>query len=323
MKQKLISVIVPVYNSEKYVNRCIDSILNQTYENLEVILVDGGSSDGSLKICETWAEKDNRIKVAREKTSTVAAARNLGISYATGDYIAFVDNDDWLRPEMYDTMMGLAALEKADVTVCKFINVDHKYNRINIKEINLNAENFKNPIYFFLNNNSKNGHEKIIGCCNRLLIKKELLEKVKFDESLKFGENILFVLNLIKHAKKIAISNEYLYNHFNDSSVKVFSETYLQDLEDYHKALTKYFHGEDLYMNHLINYDYICKVIKAYKHKKHFAKNMKNLVKTNSLFAEALSKNDYKKIKALKFGSNLKLHLIYNKKWNLLKLFIN
>ena len=84
-----------------------------------------------------------------------------------------------------------------------------------------------------------------------------------------------------------------------------------------------HFHGEDLYMNHLINYDYICKVIKAYKHKKHFAKNMKNLVKTNKLFAEALSKNDYKKIKALKFGSNLKLHLIYNKKWNLLKLFIN
>ena len=153
MSKKLISVIVPVYNSEKYVNRCIDSILNQTYENLEVILIDDGSSDGSLKICESWAEKDNRIKILKQKNSGVSSARNLGIENASGDYVAFVDNDDWLRPEMYETMLSLAEKEKSDVTVCKFINVDEKYNRIKIKESNLSAEHFKNPIYFFLNNN--------------------------------------------------------------------------------------------------------------------------------------------------------------------------
>ena len=321
MSKKLISVIVPVFNSEKYVNRCIDSILNQTYENLEVILIDDGSSDGSLKICESWAEKDKRIKIIKQKNHGVSAARNLGIENATGDYVAFVDNDDWLRPEMYETMLGLIEKEKADLAVCKFINVDEKYNRIKIKEANLSAEHFKNPIYFFLNNNSKNNHKKIVGCCNRLLIKKDLLKDVAFDTSLKFGENILFVLNLITKAKKITVSNEYLYNHFNDASIKVYDENYLSDLEGYHKAVTSYFEKHDLHLNYLIDYDYVCKTIKAFKNRKHFAKNMKNLVKTNELFKNCLSKDNLPKLKALKFASSLKLNLLYNQNWSLYKFF--
>lgn len=321
MSKKLISVIVPVYNSEKYVNRCIDSILNQTYENLEVLLINDGSSDGSLSICEEWAKKDSRVKIITEKNQGVSAARNVGINNATGSYVAFVDNDDWLRPEMYETMLGLIESEKADVAVCKFINVDEQYNRVNIKEANLTAENFKNPIYFFLNNNSKNSHKKIVGCCNRLLIKKELLENVKFDERLKFGENILFVLNLIDEAKTIAVTNEFLYNHFNDANIKTYDENYLEDLAGYHQAISDYFEKHGLHLNYLINYDYVCKVVKAFKKQKGFAKKMKEIEKSNKLFASCLSKEDLAKLKALKFASNFKLGLLYNKKWNLYKLF--
>lgn len=321
MSKKLISVIVPIFNSEKYVNRCIDSILNQTYENLEVLLIDDGSSDGSLKICESWAEKDKRVKIIKEKNQGVSHARNVGIKNATGDYVAFVDNDDWLRPEMYETLVALAEKEKADVAVCKFINVDEKYNRVNIKESNLTAENFKNPIYFFLNNHTKNNHKKIVGCCNRLLIKKNLLNEVSFDTNLKFGENVLFVLNLITKAKKIAVTNEFLYNHFNDSNLKTYDENYLQDLADYHNALCEYFDKHDLHLNYLINYDYVCKVIKAHKKAKNFSKTMKELAKTNELFAKCLSKEDLPKLKALKFVSNTKLNLLYNQKWRLYKFF--
>ncbi len=321
MAKKLISVIVPVYNSEKYVNRCIDSILNQTYENLEVLLINDGSSDGSLKICEDWAEKDKRVKIVNEKNKGVSAARNLGIKYATGDYVGFVDNDDWLRPEMYEKMLELIEKEKADVAVCKFINVDEKYNRVSIKEANLTAEHFKNPIYFFLNNNSKNSHKKIVGCCNRLLIKKPILDDVKFDERLNFGENILFVLNLISKTDKIAVTNEYLYNHFNDSNIKTYSESYLDDLAGYHKAVTKYFKDHDLHLDYLINYDYVCKVVKAFKKDKDFAKKMKEVESNNELFASCLAKEDLSKLKALKFASNFKLKLLYGRKWNLFKMF--
>ena len=121
MAEKLISVVVPVFNAEKYVNRCIDSILNQTYENLEVILVNDGSVDGSVKICEKWQKLDNRVKLITQENAGVSAARNTGIENATGDYIAFVDNDDWLRPEMFKNLVKQAQKDNADLTFCKFI----------------------------------------------------------------------------------------------------------------------------------------------------------------------------------------------------------
>lgn len=323
MAEKLVSVIVPVFNAEKYVNRCIDSILNQTYENLEVILVNDGSVDGSIKICEKWQKLDSRVKLITQENAGVSAARNTGIENATGDYISFVDNDDWLRPEMYKNLVRQAQKDNADLTFCKFINVDKSYNRENINEINLSPENLKHPEFFFLKNRKGNNLSGIIGCCNRILIKKEMLKKLKFDTSLKFGENVLFVLNLVKNAKRISVVDEYLYNHFKDSDIKTYDENYIEHLNAYHKAVSKFFKTNNLELGYLLDNDYVHKVIKAYIKNDNFVSAMKDAEESNEIFKTALSKANYKKLKKLKHTAKLKFknYLIFHKKWNCYKKF--
>ena len=118
-----ISVIVPVYKAEKFLSNCIKSILNQTYHDLEVILVDDGSPDSSGQICEEYAKKDNRIKVIHQKNAGVAAARNVGLDLATGDYITFVDSDDYIRPQMYEKMLKCAQNNHCDLVMCDCMKV--------------------------------------------------------------------------------------------------------------------------------------------------------------------------------------------------------
>lgn len=115
---KKLSVIVPIYKVEEYLHRCIDSILNQTYSNLEVILVDDGSPDNCGKICDVYAERDNRIKVLHEKNAGVSAARNSGIEIATGEYIAFIDSDDYIAINMFGDMIELLEKNNLDIISC-------------------------------------------------------------------------------------------------------------------------------------------------------------------------------------------------------------
>lgn len=119
----LISVIVPVYNVDKYLNRCIDSILNQTFKQIEVILVDDGSTDNSPIICDEYSNKYENIKVIHKKNNRVAAARNDGIKIATGKYIALVDSDDWIEPNMLEEMYNKAEEFHTDITMCDFRKV--------------------------------------------------------------------------------------------------------------------------------------------------------------------------------------------------------
>ena len=102
-----ISIIIPVYQVEKYIKRCLDSILSQTYSNLEIILIDDGSRDMSGKICDEYTIKDSRIKVIHQDNAGVSVARNKGLDICTGDYVTFVDSDDFLEPLMYEKMMEL------------------------------------------------------------------------------------------------------------------------------------------------------------------------------------------------------------------------
>lgn len=112
MENILISVIVPVYKVERYLDECVESILAQTYRNLEVILVDDGSPDNCPRMCDAWAEKDRRVKVIHKENGGLSSARNAGLDIARGDYIGFVDSDDWIRSDMYEIMLG--ALKASD-----------------------------------------------------------------------------------------------------------------------------------------------------------------------------------------------------------------
>lgn len=120
MKEELISVIVPIYNVEKYLTRCIDSIINQTYTNLEIILVDDGSPDNCGKICDQYAEKDSRIKVIHKKNGGLSDARNAGIDIATGQYIAFVDSDDFIDTNMYEILYENIKKTNSDIAIANF-----------------------------------------------------------------------------------------------------------------------------------------------------------------------------------------------------------
>ncbi len=114
-----ISVVVPVYNIEVYLPRAIESILNQTYQNLEVILVDDGSTDGSSEICEQYAKQDSRIKVLHKKNGGAGSARNRGMELASGEYLTFVDGDDWIEKEMYEVLVSAMRETQADMAVCR------------------------------------------------------------------------------------------------------------------------------------------------------------------------------------------------------------
>ena len=127
-QNELISVIVPLYNAEEYLERCVDSILAQTYENIEVILVDDGSTDGSSEICDSYAEEDERVRVLHQENGKQAAARNAGIREARGTYITFSDSDDEMKPEKLQIMYDKMIETEADVVVCSFTYVDEKGN---------------------------------------------------------------------------------------------------------------------------------------------------------------------------------------------------
>ena len=103
---KMLSIIIPIYNSEKYLRDCLASVIDQTYKDLEIILVDNNSTDNSLKICKEYAAKDNRIRLMQERKKGAAAARNLGIKAAKGDYITFADSDDYLREDAYEILLN-------------------------------------------------------------------------------------------------------------------------------------------------------------------------------------------------------------------------
>lgn len=118
----LISVIVPVYNVEEYLSRCVDSILAQTYPNLEIILVDDGSPDGSGAICDGYASNDSRVRVIHKENGGLSSARNVGIDAAEGEYLSFIDSDDWIHPNTYSHLMAL--MEKNDAAIACMGNMD-------------------------------------------------------------------------------------------------------------------------------------------------------------------------------------------------------
>lgn len=126
----LISIIVPIYNVEKYLKKCIDSILNQTYENFELILVDDGSPDDCGKICDAYAQNDQRIKVIHKKNGGLSDARNAGIEIAKGEYIGFIDSDDYISPDMYKELMRGCLDNQADIAMCGRYVVSEGYEVI-------------------------------------------------------------------------------------------------------------------------------------------------------------------------------------------------
>ena len=164
MQNSLISIIVPVYKVEKYLKKCLDSIINQTYKNLEIIIVDDGSPDGCPNICDEYSKKDDRIKVIHQKNMGLSIARNNGIKLATGEYIGFVDSDDYIRYTMYEDMYKAAVNNSAPLVSVLLLYV---MDDIDLKnDVVLRSE----PIVY--NPTNASGKEQVINespsSCNKL-----------------------------------------------------------------------------------------------------------------------------------------------------------
>ena len=243
---KLISVIVPVYNVEKYLNRCVDSILNQTYTNLEVILVDDGSPDSCPAICDEYAKKDKRVKVIHKANAGVSAARNDGIQLAQGEFVVFVDSDDWIDSTMYEKMLAKQQETNADLVFCKFNQVfDIEVNHIEEKQLsNLCADNVL-PLFsqdmIIADGDTKIHTNNVMGTVCRILFAKHIIKQLRFDTSIAIEEDLLLVSQAVNKSKKCAVVDEYLYNYYfrTTSAVNKLSQAKLDKACNFANALTK------------------------------------------------------------------------------------
>lgn len=220
-----ISVIVPVYKVEKYLSRCIDSILAQTFKDFELILIDDGSPDGSGKICDEYAESDSRIIVIHQENSGVSAARNAGLKIAQGEYITFIDSDDWVDSDYLSFLYQLAVDNNADIACCTLLGIDENEDNFEIIKLTDNFNEEKN--ISLSNGNFEIGKWYSFAAPFCKLIKKVIIDdnKLQFDKSLTIGEDLVFYLQLMHFAKHVIASAKPKYHYFqrNDSAMHSMS----------------------------------------------------------------------------------------------------
>lgn len=249
----IISVIVPVYKAEKYLSMCICSILNQTFKDFELILVDDGSPDNSGKICDDYGLKDNRIRVIHQSNSGVAIARNNGIQVSKGEWITFVDADDWIEPETYDIALKTALEKKADLLQWS-ISVDLENQQIKTK---------KYMTGYFLPETDATYLEPSM--CHKLISRKIICDNnIKFPEKITLSEDRYFAFLCYMHSSKnFALDNVfYHYRMTAESATHNMNEKNIEDeiyvieqIENMSKKLGK----ENIWKNVLIEQKIITK----------------------------------------------------------------
>jgi glycosyltransferase involved in cell wall biosynthesis len=213
-----LSVIVPVYNTEKYLRECIDSILAQTFTDFELILVNDGSTDGSGAICDAYATQDERIRVIHQQNGGVTRARKCGVRNAVGMYFGFVDSDDWIHPEMYAQMIGKCVETGADIVVC---DVYLEYGTKTEVIASLADEGIHNKtalhdkIYPAMVMNIHYRRPGIIGSSCNKLYRKTVLDKVfwQIDDTFVFAEDALFSYAAMLESESVYILHKNLYHY--------------------------------------------------------------------------------------------------------------
>lgn len=226
----LISVIAPVYKVEKYLEKCIESIVNQTYRNLEIVLIDDGSPDNCPAICDNWSKKDNRIKVIHKKNGGLSDARNAGMEISTGEYIAFVDSDDWIESHYIEYLYQAIQETNAEISACE------------VREVidGEAAEPVLDEPLVFRENSPKEAIEELLkGCGFRAvawnkLYKRSLLEGERFEVG-RLHEDEFFSYRILDKASVLAFVDIPLYNYRQrlGSIMTTFTVYHLDALDAY------------------------------------------------------------------------------------------
>ncbi len=211
MEEK-ISIIIPVYKVEEYLDYCVESVVKQTYNNLEIILVDDGSPDRCPKMCDEWAKKDKRIKVIHKKNAGVSQARNSGLEIATGKFVAFIDSDDTISLQMFEILMKTIADTKSDMSVCSWKKV-YDISKPNNKDVaieKIKIKSFENDEVFDLLFNKK---VPLIMAVWAKLYKKSLFDGLKYPSDIAIGEDEFMIPYVLDRVKKLSFVDLPLYNN--------------------------------------------------------------------------------------------------------------
>lgn len=251
----MVSVIVPVYNAEEKLEKCIMSILAQSYENLELILINDGSKDSSGEICKRYAENDKRIRYIDRENKGASATRNEGLSLALGQYIQFVDSDDYIENNMIEVLVNRMKETDADLVMCGYTEVFPDKRDVRLPDINRTiaiaelGKEYPNIFEKFLLNSP----------CNKLYKKEKLSEK--FPEDLSLGEDLIFNLHNLRNVNKISFVKESFYNYiigqgslnrrYRRDSIEIAERLYLESMEfchDFHVGKIAEIHISNIFM---------------------------------------------------------------------------
>lgn len=250
--EKLVSIIIPIYNAEKDLDRCIKSIINQTYKKFELILVNDGSSDKSEEICKKYAKKDKRVKYIYQQNSGVSKARNFGFENSVGEFIYYVDADDFLEINALETFMKYSNKYDADI-----VRASYKINKRIANETpylhtiynrpieNLSKEIIANFINYRLN-----------PAAWLLFMKREVAEKNLFLQNFGYGEDLLYTLELLLKCKKIVFIENILYNYIvNDNGASMSHNKYERNISNLYNLVEEV--NKILILNKVRNIDYL------------------------------------------------------------------
>lgn len=210
----LISIIIPVYNVEQYLTRCLDSVINQTYSNLEIIIVDDGSTDNSGSICDEYSKADSRIMVIHQANGGLSAARNTGINNASGDMIGFLDSDDYVDANAYNMMLNRMLLESSDMVVCSYDYVDENGKSL-ARKSPINTDLIVDTYDYFKLLTEENGGYYITAW--NKLYRRSLFEDIRFPVG-KVHEDNFIVHLIVSKCKKISIITNSLFYYTQRSN---------------------------------------------------------------------------------------------------------
>ncbi len=206
----LISILSPCYNVEAFLPQCIDSIIKQTYTNLQIVLIDDGSNDDTWSVMQHYADNDTRIEIYHQHNQGVASTRNHLLEKVKGDYVLFVDSDDWIEPDMVSFLVGKAMAGEADIVVCGMVKNDDTPKADYTEEV-LDQDTTVKKFLF---------HKEMSGSLWNKLIKTSLLHGLRFDRRISYGEDALFCWHVLQRAHVIVFTDRQLYHYrMNENSL--------------------------------------------------------------------------------------------------------